>query len=56
VHCSDRHIVPVGQRQHRRSEWEERAGASPRNPGRDNDGNVMRVYLVWAPESGGEIR
>jgi hypothetical protein len=51
-----RHIVAVGQRPDGRGEYEERPGAPPPNQGRVNDENVMRVYLVRAPETSSEIR
>ena len=35
-------------------QWEERPGPPPPNHGENEDPNVMRVYLVRAPESGNE--
>ena len=51
-----RHTVKVGQRPEGRCEFEERPGAPPPNHGESQDENVIRLYLVGAPEAGNENR
>ena len=50
-----RHIVKVGQRPDGRDECEERPGAPLPNHGESQDENVIRLYLVRAPETANEI-
>jgi hypothetical protein len=55
-YAGPRHIVKVGQRPDGRGEYEERPGPPPPNHAADQDSNVMRIYLVRAPETANEIR
>ena len=50
------HIVSVSQRPDGRCEYEERPrpGPPPPNQAEAQDSNVMRVYLVRAPEGGNQ--
>ena len=50
-----RHIVSVSKRPDGRCEYEERPGEPPPNHAEDQDPNVMRLYLVSAPETVNEI-
>ena len=50
-----RHRVKVGQSPDGRDEYEERPGEPPPNHVEDQDPNVMRLYLVSAPEAANEI-
>jgi len=49
-----RHVVKVGQRADGRGEYEERPGPPPPNHGESQDENVIRLYVVRAPESSNE--
>ena len=50
-----RHRVKVGQHPDGRDEYEERPGEPPPNHAEDQDPNVIRLYLVSAPEAANEI-
>jgi hypothetical protein len=51
-----RYRVKVGQHSDGRDEYEERPGEPPPNHAEDQDPNVIRLYLVSAPETGNENR
>ena len=50
-----RHILPVRQRLDGRDAYEERPAEPPPNHGENQDENVIRLYLVRAPEAANEI-
>jgi hypothetical protein len=50
-----RHRVKVGQHPDGRDEYEERPGEPRPNHVEDQDPNVMRLYIVSAPEAANEI-
>ena len=54
-YSGSRHRVKVGQSPDGRDEYEERPGEPPPNHAEGQDPNVIRLYLVSAPETGSEV-